>query len=193
MAEIAIEAKSESPLDTRVGAAVVLLATFLGICNVKGGNIAQQMQQKQADRNNSWAWYQARNLREAVYDAASEEMSVPRPHESTGERQIRETKSAEYHKRAEDQKQKKEDQKAAAEQAEAEYKKLAAKDDQFDLCEAALTIGLAMMGVTVLIKKKWLFWIALIPSVIGLGMGIAGFLGADTDSPAINWAIHVLS
>jgi len=193
MAEIPIEAKVEGPLDTRVGAAVVLLATFLGICSVKGGNIAQQMQQKQGDRNNSWAWYQARNLREAVYEAAAEEMSIPRPNESTTERQIRETKAADYHNRAEDQKQKKEEQKAEAERAEAAYKALMAKDDQFDLCEAALTIGLAMMGVTVLIKKKWLFWLALVPSVIGLGMGVAGFLGMDTDSPAINWAINLLS
>ena len=193
MPEIPVETGGESPVETRIGAAVVLLATFLGICSVKSGNIAQQMQQKQADRNNSWAWFQARNLREAVYEATSDELSLARPNESADERKAREAKASEYRSRANDQEKKKEDQKKEAEQAEADYKALGAKDDQFDLCEAALTLSLAMMGVTALIKRRWLFWFAVVPAVIGIIMGLAGFMGADTDNAAVRWVIGILS
>jgi hypothetical protein len=41
MPEIPVETGGESPVETRIGAAVVVLATFLGICSVKSGNIAQ--------------------------------------------------------------------------------------------------------------------------------------------------------
>ena len=193
MPEIPVETGGESPVETRIGAAVVLLATFLGICSVKSGNIAQQMQQKQADRNNSWAWYQARNLREAVYEATSDELSLARPNESADERKAREAKASDYKRRTEDQARKKEDQKKEAEQAEVEYKALNAKDDQFDICEATLTLALALMGVTALVKKRWLFWFALVPAGIGVIMGVAGFMGMDTDFAAVRWVMGILS
>jgi hypothetical protein len=193
LAEIPVEATGDTGIDTRVGAAVVLLATFLGISSVKSGNIAQAMERKQADRNNSWAWYQARNLREAVYESTAAQLSVPQPNESDIVRRAREEKAAEFQARAKDQERKKEEQKAAAEEAQAEYDKLSAKDDQFDLCEAALTVALAMMGVTALIKKRWLFWVALVPAAIGVAMGVAGFCGADTSHPAVKWATDFLS
>ena len=151
------------------------------------------MQQKQADRNNSWAWYQARNLREAVYEFASDELSLTRPNESADDRKAREGKAAEYKRRTEDQARKKEDQKKEAEQADVEYKALNAKDDQFDICEATLTLALALMGVTALVKKRWLFWFALVPAAIGVIMGVAGFMGMDTDFAAVRWVMGILS
>ncbi|HJZ94190.1 MAG TPA: DUF4337 domain-containing protein, partial [Gemmataceae bacterium] len=166
---------------------------FLGICNVKGNNIGQQMQLKQADRNNNWAWFQARNVRLAVYETTADELSIPRPDESATERQAREEKAAEYRKRAKSQEEKSEQQKADAEQAQKEYEELSAKDDQFDLTEAALTIGLAMMGVTALLKRWWLFGLALVPAAFGVAMGVAGFAGVDTTFPPVKWMIGVLS
>ena len=193
MPEIPVEVKPDNPLDTRIGAAVVLLATFLGICSVKSGNISQQMERKQADRNNLWAWYQARNVREAVYESTAAQLSVSRPNESPAERAEREAKALEFRNKALDQERKKDEQKAAAEKAQEDYDHLSAKDDQFDLCEAALTVGLALMGVTALVKKPWLFWAALVPAGIGVFMGVAGFLGADTDTPVIRWVVGILS
>lgn len=70
---------SNNRLETMVGVCVVLLATFIGICNVKDGNIVQKMQQAQASTNNNWAWYQARNIRQAVYESTGENLSVPFP------------------------------------------------------------------------------------------------------------------
>jgi hypothetical protein len=188
-----IEVKDDDPMERWIGLCVVVLATFLGVANVKDGNIVQAMQRKQADRNDNWGWFQARNIRGTVYEAFADELSIPWPNETPEVTEKREAKAAFFRQRAKDQEAKSEKQKAAAEQADEDYNALNAKDDQFDLCEAALAIGLALMGVTAMIKRWWLFIVAAVPSAFGVIMGVAGFMGMDTNSPAINWIVQVLS
>ena len=69
-------AASASRLNARVAIAVALLATFMGICKVKDDNIVQAMQQAQADKLDHWAFYQARNLRQEVAEAAVAQLEV---------------------------------------------------------------------------------------------------------------------
>ena len=185
--------RSANRLEALVGVSVVLLATFLGICNVKDNNVVQQMQLKQGERNNLWAWYQARNIRTAVYEGSAEELSVPLPSESEEIKTYRLRKIQDFQKRISDQKTKMETQKTDAEALDAEIKELGAMDDQFDLAEAALGIGLAMMGVTALIKRWWLFFIAIVPSVFGFFMGVAGFMKMDTSYLGVDWMIRILT
>ena len=188
-----IDAKNGDKLETCIGLCVVILATFLGVANVKDGNIVQQMQLKQADRNDNWNWFQARNIRATVYEAFADELSIAWPNETPDVTKQRELKSEFFRKKAKDQEDKAKKQEADAKQAEEEYNALNFKDDQFDLCEAALAIGLALMGVTALVKRWWLFGVAMLPSAFGVIMGVAGFMGYDTSSPAINWIIKILS
>lgn len=184
---------SNDRLDSCVGFMVVLIATFIGLCNVKDDNIVQQMQMKQVERNDNWAWFQARNIRQAVYEGVSAELSVPWPNETPENRKAREAKSEEYRKKAESQDQKAQQQKSDAEQAQKEYDELNEKDDQFDLCDATLAISLALMGVTALTKKWWLFFVSLVPAAFGFYMGIAGFIGINTDVGPIKELIKLLS
>lgn len=180
-------------LEICIGICVVALATFLGICNVKDNNIVQQMQLKQADRNNNWLWFQSRNIRGTAYEAAGLMLEVPFPNESPEGKKAREEMSQRLLGMWKRQEAKSEDQAKDAKQAGEDYDRLNAKDDQFDLCEAALAIGLALMGVTALVKRWWLFFVALVPATFGTVMGIAGFLGVDTSNPIINGFIKLLS
>ncbi len=61
-------------LNTLVAITVALLATFMGVCKVKDDNIVQAMQQAQADRIDHWSYYQAKNVREEVARAASDQL-----------------------------------------------------------------------------------------------------------------------
>src|SRR5918912_488177 len=70
------ERKDRSRLNTLVAITVALLATFMGICNVKDNNIVQAMQQAQADKIDNYAWYQARNIREEVARATAAQLSA---------------------------------------------------------------------------------------------------------------------
>ncbi len=187
------ETYSSNPIDSFVGLMVVLIATFIGVCNVKDDNIVQQMQLKQVERNDNWAWFQARNIRQAVYEGVAVELSIPMPNETPEIKKLREAKSEEYRKKAESQEKKSGEQKAAAELAEKEYNELNDKDDQFDLCDATLALSLALMGVTALTKKWWLFYLALVPASFGFIMGLAGFCGWDTNFAIIKAIIKVLS
>jgi hypothetical protein len=71
-----------------------------------------------------------------------------------------------------------------ASQAEAyqkEYDRLNVHDDQFDLAEALISLGLSLFGITILTQKKSLFYFATALSGCGVFFGLAGFLG---------WSIH---
>ena len=71
----------------------------------------------------------------------------------------------------------KEDIKKQAEDAQKEYDRLNVHDDQFDMSEAALSIAIALLGVSALTRKKWLVAVAVLFAAFGVLMGTAGFLG----------------
>src|SRR6185369_583988 len=50
-------------------------------------------------------------------------------------------------------------------------------DDQFDLSDALLAISISLLALTSLTQKRWLFGIAMIPTVLGVVMGLAGLAG----------------
>lgn len=201
-------------LEGAVGISVVLLATFLGLCNVKNGNVVQKMQEAQARQINKWGYYQARNIREGIYDAtadllrahahqgvanATERAERDKSIEEAFKKYLQQRKEVDelprddiykdekmveklagyYRSEATNQTLKKAKPKKEAEDAEKEYEGFGKIDDFFDICEAALAVALAMMGVTALVKKWWLFVLALVPSAFGVYMGIAGFVGLE--------------
>ncbi len=173
--------KSKSALNTLVAITVALLATFMGICNVKDNNIVQGMQQAQADKIDNYSWYQARNVREEVNRAAALQLralaaSAP-PEARTGfERQ-----AAVCEQLAQEQAEKKKQQQTDADQADKTYNALNLHDDQFDLADAALSIAISLLAVTALTQKRWLYMLALLPTAFGLLLGLAGLLG---------WSLH---
>jgi hypothetical protein len=75
----------------------------------------------------------------------------------------------------------KEQIRVVAEGAAKDYDAMNIHDDQFDLAEACLSVAVALAGVTVLTKKRWLFGVAGIFSLLGILYGLAGFL---------HWNLH---
>lgn len=187
------EKDDDGYLETVVGLMVVILATFLGIVNVKDNNIVQRMELMQADRINNWNWLQARNIRMETYESFANTLAIVPAGESPENAKAREKLIESFRAKASEQDKKMEDLKTKATTSEANYSSLNNLDDQFDLCEAALGIGLAMMGVTALMKVWWMFFVSMVPSAFGLFMGIAGFMGMDTSNPVVNWFIQLLS
>ena len=153
----------------------------MGICKVKDDNIVQAMQQAQADKLDHWAYYQARNLRQEVAEATVTQLelgrlgaapSVPAGYDAAIEK---------YGALARSQAQKKEDSRVQAEIDQKTYDDLNYRDDQFDLCDALLAIAIAMLAVTALTGLWPLYWAALVPTLFGVLMGLAGLLA---------WPIH---
>ncbi len=169
--------KRNERLNSFVAVTVAILATFLGIFNVKDDNIVQAMLQEQAQMIDYWNFYQARNIREEIALATGEQISLARGARPEAERAAFDASLAKYQALALSQNTKKEELKKQAEQATANYDKLNYRDDQFDLSEAAMAIAIAMLAITALTHIWWLFWLALIPSTFGLAIGLAGLFG----------------
>lgn len=53
------------------------------------------------------------------------------------------------------------------------------KDDQLDIAEACLTVGIALFGITALTQKRWVLGLALGFAWFGVLVGLAGFVGWD--------------
>ena len=168
-------------LNTLVAISVALLATFMGIGKVKDDNIVQAMQQAQADKIDNYSWYQARNIREEVAQATVTQLtlqaaSAPPAAQAAYQEQIKK-----YQGIAQDQAEKKKTQQAAADQADKTYNELNFHDDQFDLSDAMLALAISLLAMTALTQKRWLFMLAMVPTVFGVLMGFAGLFG---------WKIH---
>ncbi|HST52541.1 MAG TPA: DUF4337 domain-containing protein [Pyrinomonadaceae bacterium] len=174
-------AKPKSNLNRWVAVTVAVLATFMGICKVKDDNIVQAMQQAQADKIDSYAWYQARNIREDVARATAAQLTAQLAATPAADRAAVQQQLDEFNALAKDQDEKKKQQQDAAEQADKTYNQLNLHDDQFDLADAALSIAISLLAVTALTQKRWLYFLALVPTFFGLLMGLAGLFG---------WALH---
>ena len=127
---------------------MAILATFLGICNVKDDNVVQAMLAAQAEKIDQWNFFQARNIREEVMlasdrgaQARAGAAAPTRPTSPPTTRPI-----ARYTAMAKNQNVKKEEQKKLAEDAQVTYDKLNYKDDQFDLAEASIAIAIALLA-----------------------------------------------
>lgn len=174
-------AAAASRLNARVAITVALLATFMGICKVKDDNIVQAMQQAQADKLDHWSFYQARNLRQEVAQAALDELAVARDGQPAAAQKRYDAAIVRYQALVADQAQKKEQLQKQADADQRTYDALNFRDDQFDLSDALTAIAISLLALTSLTRKRWLFWLAMVPTALGVLMGLAGLAG---------WPIH---
>jgi hypothetical protein len=174
-----------STLNTWVAITVALLATFTGICQIKDNNIGQAMQQAQADKIDHWAFYQARNLREEIAKATVAELKLTAPANAATTNDALTNALQKYQALADEQAQKKTDLMKQAQSDQTTYDALNYRDDQFDLSDALVALAISLLALTALTQKKWLYFVALVPTALGVFMGLAGLLGWQVHPDAI--------
>ena len=175
----------QSRLNTAVAIAVALLATFIGVCKVKDDNIVQGMQQAQANRIDDWALYQARNLRAEIAKSTVAQLQLQALSQSAANRGAYQKQIEAYQALATKEDQKKAQQKAVAEADQQTYDQLNFHDDQFDLSDAALSLAISLLAITALSQKRWLFGLAMFPTIFGVVMGLAGLFGWNLHPDAL--------
>ncbi len=164
-------------LSSLVAITVALLATFLGVCKVKDDNIVQAMQQAQADKLDHWAFYQARNSREEIAKATLVQLTLAAPGAPAAEQAKYSEAIIAYERLIADQAEKKQELAGQAEQDQRTYDALNYRDDQFDLSDTLVALAISLLALTALTHKKWLYWGALLPTSLGVLMGLAGLCG----------------
>jgi hypothetical protein len=172
-------------LNTWVAITVALLATFMGICKVKDDNIVQAMQQAQADKLDHWAFYQARNIRQEIAQAELTQLKLTRDAQPAAQRSRADSSIGRYVALVKDQATKKDSLRVQAEQDQGTYDTLNYRDDQFDLSDTLIALAISLLALTSLTHKRWLFYVAMIPTALGVFMGVAGLAGWHVHPDAI--------
>lgn len=182
-----LEHASESKLNSRIAIFVALTATFMALCNIKGGNIVQNMAKAQSKSVSDWTYFQSKstkqNLSENTIELLSSQlMSTTNPSAKVAI----EKKIESYKAKVEKYEKEKNEIKAQAEAQEKSYDDMNVFDDQFDMTEAILSISIAMFGLTALTQKKQLFYFALSLSLLGIILGVSAFLNISLHSDFIS-------
>lgn len=173
--------RERSRLNAMVAITIALLATFMGLTKVKDDNTILEMNRSQARRIDDWNFYQSKNIREEVLRSSAAEIaavsSAVTGKAATDSLALGKTlKDKADHERSG-----KEELEKTAEKDDKEYDKGLFRHEQFDVSDAALSVSISLLAITSLTRKKWMYWLALIPTIAGIVMGLAGLLG---------WNIH---
>ena len=179
---------SSSRLNSAVALVVALVATSMAVFNIKDGNIVQAMAQAQAASIDSWSFYQSKSTKQHMAENMIDQLKVQRDlgvSLTPASRNLLDQKIAEYEAASQRYEKEKEAIKAQADGYQKEYDRLNIHDDQFDMAEAAMSVAIALAGVTALTRKRWLLALALLFAAFGGVLGVAGFLGSSFHPDAL--------
>jgi hypothetical protein len=176
-------AESHDALNNLIAVLVALLATFMALCNIKDGNIVQAMSQDQSKAVDQWSYYQAKGMKQNLAESVLDQLQIRKaqPGLTPQESALVDKEVGIYTATVKKYETQKEEIKKTAEDAEKDYDRLNVHDDQFDMSEAAVSISIALLGVSALTRKKWLVGVAIAFATFGVVMGLAGFFA---------WGIH---
>ena len=167
-------------LNAVVAISVAITATFTALCNVKKGNVVEAMARAQASGIDAWAYYQAKGTKLNIAESAMDSLRIHRettPDLTSEGRAFIDRKLGEYAEKIRRYEVEKEEIKRKAEGFHEHYEALDARHDQFDMAEALASIAIALLGITALTQKKWLFYLAWGFAGLGIVLGLAGFIG----------------
>ncbi|MBI1757099.1 MAG: DUF4337 domain-containing protein [Fimbriimonas ginsengisoli] len=177
--------RSKIRLNTIVALTIALVATFMGVCKIKDQNIVIHMEKAQASKIDTWAFYQARNIREDLYRSTSDQLAMQAKAGPAALQVATAAEASRYAKLADSQQKKKGALKTEAEGYDTEYERLHSSHRQFDLEEGALAIAVSLFAITSLTQKKWMYGVGLVPAILGIAMGLAGLLGLGLKPEAL--------
>jgi hypothetical protein len=176
--EIAAEAKDKR-LNQGVAITVVILSVFMGLAQVKDGNIVQAMQQAQANAVDRWGEYQATKTKRHIDQTALAQLNLFAGAVSpvaAGERVRLTGEIAKYDKEIPE-------LRAQAEGFQGQYDALNVHDDQFDASDALISIAISIAAVAALTESSLALYAAWLFAAGGIVMGLAGFFGWALRSP----------
>ena len=183
-----IEHGHHSGLGSIVALLVALAATFVALSSVKDRNITLRMDQAQAKSVDTWNYYQAKSTKQNLAEATLDELMALKGAAPAAAAPEIEKKITDYEKQVKRYEHEKGEVKEEAEGYEKRYETLNEQHDLFDLCDAAMSVAIALLGVTALTRKKWLLAVAAVFLVTGVFFGVAGFMNLPIHpQTAVKW------
>ncbi|HYD24837.1 MAG TPA: DUF4337 domain-containing protein [Croceibacterium sp.] len=169
---------------------IAVMAAVLAVGGLGGGNATDDMIISNIRASDTWAFYQAKNIRQAAYEIEVAELESRLPGAAPAERAALEARIAEYaatiaryddepDPEAPDDPLRGEGKKqlmAQAQAFEATREVAVAKDDNFDLAEVALQLALVLGSVAILATNRAILVASGVLGAIGALLTLNGFL-----------------
>ncbi len=172
----AVEHGHDSPLNSIVALLVALAATFMALAGVKDRNIVLRMDRAQAKAVDTWNYYQSKSMKQNLAESTLDQLTTLKATAPATGAELVEKRVANYEKQVARYEHEKGEVKEEAEGYEKTYEKLNEQHDLFDLCDASISVSIALLGVTALTRKKWLMAVAGVFLLGGVFFGVAGFI-----------------
>jgi hypothetical protein len=144
----------EAQIKDRAGFVIVVLAALLAINTMIGGQNSSKTMNNTIAANNQWAWYQAKNMRQVLYETAAVESKIPANKEKFEAEAIR-------------MKADKEEIMAKAKALEAERDVARQKSPWFTWGGSVLQIGIVLLTASILAVSMPMFWVSIVVGSVG--------------------------
>jgi hypothetical protein len=144
----------EAQIKDRAGFVIVVLAALLAINTMIGGQNSSKTMNNTIAANNQWAWYQAKNMRQVLYETAAVESKIPANKEK-------------FEAEAARMKADKEEIMAKAKALEAERDVARQKSPWFTWGGSVLQIGIVLLTASILAVSMPMFWVSIVVGSVG--------------------------
>lgn len=144
----------EAQIKDKAGFIIVFLAALLAINTMLGGSNSSKIMNNTIAANNQWAWYQAKNVRQVLYETSAMEAKIP---------ENREKFLAEAARMEAD----KQEIMTKAKALEAERDAAKQKSPWFTWGGSILQIAIVLLTASILAVSMPMFWISTVVGGIG--------------------------
>lgn len=184
------ENEASEKFRNRAALLIAVLAAILAIGGLGGGNATDDMVASNIRASDSWAFYQAKNVRQTIYAVASDDLKAELPALTGEARAAAEKRLAAYSATIDrydsepDPKapgdllkgEGKKEIRARAESYEQAFDEASERDNNFDLAEVALQLALVLGSVAILALNRWILGLSVALGIAGTVLTLNGFL-----------------
>ena len=147
----------EAQIKDRAGFVIVILAAMLAISTMIGGQNSSKIMNNTIAANNQWAWYQAKNMRQVLYETAAVESKIPENQQK-------------FNAEAARMKADKEEIMTKARALEEERDVARQRSPWFTWAGSVLQIGIVLLTASILAVSMPMFWISIVVGSVGAGL-----------------------
>jgi hypothetical protein len=158
---------AHEPFDKLVAGTMAIIAATLAIVSVLGQHYNTEKLLRQQQSSDQWAFYQAKNIRRYVADAARDLLTQAKAEPKSIEKYAKDTER--YDKDMESIKEK-------AEGLEKQSESAGERAESFHTGEVFLEIGIVLSSLAILSKRKAFYYGGAISSVVGIVLAVKAYL-----------------
>ncbi len=173
----------------RAALLIAFLAAILAVGGLGGGNATDDMIASNIKASDTWAFYQAKNVRQTMYEIEAEKLkaALAAGTIAPAERPAAEARLKDYERTIArydsepdpndpSKGEGKKELSAQARAQEAAFEQASARDNSFDLAEVALQLALVLGSVAILAVNRWILGLAAALGAAGALLTLNGFL-----------------